>query len=191
VGAAAELSIKSTTSLARFNALEDDSDESESIYKRDASNGLSWDKVEAEIDKSHPRKWTYDGMGRSKWTLRPICGTNTGFFSMRKENRESDLQEYGSGIVLYFQFLKYLGCVFFVLSLLSLPSMFFFYSGNMSHEGSMKGIITALSMGNIGEARTACSTGRYQDIRFGNNNPTLTISLTCANGYLDEIEEFG
>jgi hypothetical protein len=65
--------------------------------------------------------------------------------------------------------------------------MFFFYSGNTEYEGGMKGIITALSMGNIGEARTACNSGKYSDLRINNNNPRLIISLTCANGYLEEI----
>lgn len=106
-----------------------DSDEGTGLYEKDASNGLSSQKMKAKIDRTHPRSTVMENgvPVYKKWS---IFGTHTGYFSYNKSWRKSDMQEYGIGIVLYFQFLKYLGCVFFLLTLLSLPSMYLFYKAN-------------------------------------------------------------
>jgi type IV secretory pathway VirB6-like protein len=41
--------------------------------------------------------------------------------------RKTDLNEYGVGLVLYFQFLKYVGIMMLILTLLSVPNMLVFY----------------------------------------------------------------
>lgn len=46
-----------------------------------------------------------------------------------RETRAKDLEALGVGIVLYFQFLKLLACVFAVQCLLSIPALVFFSAG--------------------------------------------------------------
>lgn len=52
---------------------------------------------------NHPRKITIDQENKkSTYTLYPLCGTNTGWSHCKRDRRESDLKEYGVGLVLYF-----------------------------------------------------------------------------------------
>jgi hypothetical protein len=67
--------------------------------------------------------------------------------------RKNDLAEYGPGIVLYFQILKYLAVVFLLMTILSLPAYFFYWCGNASSTAdftNIKYVLAALSLGNIG-----------------------------------------
>lgn len=91
--------------------------------------------------------------------LFPICGTKTGSLSCLQRDRKSDLSEYGPGIVTYFQSLKYFTWVFLVMTILSIPSMTFYVSGNMAIPNNLKSAITAISLGNIGASLLACNYG--------------------------------
>jgi hypothetical protein len=93
--------------------------------------------------------------------LLPICGTKTGSLSCAKSHRDSDLKQYGPGVVVYFQTLKYIGWMFFWMTFLSLPAMAFYVSGNKSIPSDFKGAITAISLGNIGSSNDACNFGAY------------------------------
>jgi hypothetical protein len=35
------------------------------VFEPDASNGLSWEKVQYEVDRAHPRLFAYDKPGKS------------------------------------------------------------------------------------------------------------------------------
>lgn len=120
----------------------------------------------------------------------PICGTRTGSLSCLSRDRKSDLSQYGSGIVTYFQSLKYLTWVFFVMTILSIPSMTFYVSGNLEIPSNLKSAITAVSLGNIGASLLACNSGTYQ-YQADLQDYKATISLQCSYGTLDGIREFG
>jgi hypothetical protein len=100
------------------------------VYEADAANGLSWEKVVHEIDINHPRRIDYRYDGTDSYEKWPICLTSFGWFSPDPEIRRTVMGEYGVGTVLYFQFVKHMTCVFLMLSILSLPSMLIYYSGN-------------------------------------------------------------
>jgi len=89
------------------------------------------------------------------------------------------MAQYGPGVVLYFQFLKYIGCLYMVLCVLSIPALMVYYSGNTAYRFDFKGLIVKTSLGNIGVARPACNTG------------DSVIYLQCANGYFDKLTNFG
>ena len=97
---------------------------------------------------------------KTLFTKHPICGTSTGFHLCCKKSRESDLKKYGSGITLYFQFLKHMTAVFFIMSLLSIPAYIFYLSGNAVGKEldpkNIKNALTAISLGNIGQSGFAC-----------------------------------
>ena len=82
--------------------------------------------------------------------------------------------------------------VFLILFILGLPSCFLFYSGNTAFDGNFKGLITAVSLGNIGDGRPACSTGEVDlDDDPEPRDPKINIYLQCNNGYLDSLDFFG
>ncbi len=56
--------------------------------------------------------------------------TVTGWVWCTKGMRQSDFTPYGVGVTLYFQFLKFLCSMFFILTVLNIPAYIFFYSGN-------------------------------------------------------------
>ena len=76
--------------------------------------------------------------------------------------RKTDLAPYGVGIVLYFQFLKHLILCFFLMSLLSVPAYIFYFSGNASGQkldvSNVKNLMTAFSLGNIGQCKATTTT---------------------------------
>ena len=101
-----------------------------------------------ERDQNHPRK--RDEFGELK--SMPVCGTKTGAHNcFSRQARESDLSEYGVGIVVYFQFLKYMACVFLILGILSVPTMIFSFYGTKP-DGSFTSIASSISIGNLGQA---------------------------------------
>jgi len=146
---------------AKYGGDDEDSDEKKEVYDSNASNGLSKDQLIAFINRNHPRiKENKDGSGM-KYAKRPIWGTKTGTHSFRAKSRESDLKMYGTGIVVYFQFLKYMACVFILMTVLSIPSLIFFFSGNKSSDYSFKSLVSQFSVGNIGATNLACNSGAY------------------------------
>ncbi len=91
--------------------------------------------------------------GKSKFVKHPIVDTKTGWHWFTKATRASDFTTYGVGITLYFQFLKFLATIFFVMSIVSIPAYIFFSSGNSSTQetsADLKTQLASLSLGNIG-----------------------------------------
>ncbi|CDW82912.1 UNKNOWN [Stylonychia lemnae] len=107
------------------------------------------------INKRHPRRKLKNGQRVPlKW-----CGSKTGWHCCGCKH--SDLGEMGVGVTVYFKMLKFLMILFLWFFLLSLPSFLFYYSGNQisTEKLTLKHIITAFSLGNIGQASNACNYG--------------------------------
>ena len=65
-----------------------------------------------------------------------ICGAKIGCYCCRKKDRESEFAHYGPGVVIYFQFLKYMMWVSLIMSLLAIPKFILYYSGSViSNQG--------------------------------------------------------
>lgn len=93
------------------------------------------------LDKTHPRVVIRDKKskkiqfinytaGKPKFVKHPICDTKTGWAWCTKEVRSSEFTNYGVGVTLYFQFLKFLSTAFAILTILSLPAFIFYKSGS-------------------------------------------------------------
>jgi len=78
---------------------EQDSDQERDLnYGNDAKNGLSYFKMLAEIDRTHPRTNV-----EKKLSKMSVCGSRTGWFHCCwKAARRSDFDPFGPGIVVYF-----------------------------------------------------------------------------------------
>ena len=62
------------------------------------------------------------------------------------------MSDVGSAVSLYFKMLKYMALVFLVFSVLSLPTYYFYLSGNQENIllSDIKTVLSYLSLGNIG-----------------------------------------
>ena len=120
--------------------------------------------MEYNLNKKHPRVLNRDpNTKKVTYSLHPCCGTKTGIYLCCKSQRKTDLSAYGVGMALYFQFLKHMIYTFFLLSVLSIPSYIFFYSGNSSGLAAMdniKNALMAFSLGNIGQSAYACNSAQ-------------------------------
>ena len=56
-------------------------------------------------------------------------------------------------MVLYFMFLKYMTLLFLFMSILSIPSLIFYWKGNVVEYSNLKYGIAAFSIGNLGESK--------------------------------------
>ena len=141
------------------------------------------------IDDKHPRmKTTIDGKIVSK--PRPVCRTKTGFHNCcNRQKRKSDLEEYGVGSVLYFQFLKYMAMLFGFMVLLSIPSMLFFYSGSSLGGTNIQAIIRATSLGNLGSSKPVCNREAF--ILNSDGNYEADLSLSCPFGVMEYVRILG
>ena len=70
-----------------------------------------------------------------------------------------------------------MACLYFVMTLISVPAMVFYWSGNPAHDLSISAIVPALSLGNIGQSETACASGTF-DPATG----SVEITLNCPFG---------
>lgn len=83
------------------------------------------------------------------------CYTKTGWHCICRRFRKTDISNLGEGIVLYFMMLKYLICLFFFISILSIPALFFYYNGDAIDSRPYLNVgiaLSAFSMGNLGES---------------------------------------
>lgn len=115
----------------------------------------------------------------------PVVETKTGWVWFTSTIRKSEFTNYGVGVTLYFQFLKFLSMMFLMLTILSVPAYIFYFSGTQSDDGSgdMKSFLGKLSLGNIGQSSYACNSATA----LGSEK----FNLYCAYGTLSTIVEFG
>jgi hypothetical protein len=107
----------------------------------DASNGLSYTRMNTNRDKSHPREMILDsGARKVLFKKHRICfGTKTGLLHCATSRRASDLSRYGLGIVLYFQMIKFVGLMMFIFSAISMWSFMVFSSAGGDHNDELTG----------------------------------------------------
>ena len=115
------------------------------------------------MDYEHPRIQTPNPETKlDEYKSMPCCKTKTGWHGLcRQESRRSDFDDYGVGSVLYFQFLKYMGCQFLIMFILGIPSMLFFYYGTELSETGFRSVVQSVSLGNLGTASNTCGKGEY------------------------------
>ena len=125
----------------------------------------------------HPRKKLDDGLFKPF----PLCGTPTGRLTNTSDKDDDELyfeEVMGVGMVVYFRLLKYLVCMFFVFTLLSIPSLIMYQAGNQQAEGGdMKAVFSRYSLGNLGGSVKACADG---DVNGAEEDEVQT--LLCQYG---------
>ena len=95
--------------------------------------------------------------------------------------------------MLYFQFLKCMGCLFLLMGILAIPAMLFFFYGTELADSSFTKVVAAASLGNLGSSDPVCQDARYDlsSATADTANPRVSISLSCPFGELWAIKQFG
>ena len=95
--------------------------------------------------------------------------------------------------MLYFQFLKCMGCLFLLMGILAIPAMLFFFYGTELADSSFTKVVAAASLGNLGSSDPVCQDARYDlsSATADTENPRVSISLSCPFGELWAIKQFG
>ena len=73
-----------------------------------------------------------------------------------------------------------------IMTLISIPSMLFYFSGNPADGLSTSEVIQSLMLGNIGQSEVACASGIYEP-----STSLVEITVVCPFGLLDEVTSFG
>ena len=113
----------------QFVNLEEDSDEGGNWFANDAANELSHEKMCYVRNAQHPRTVKLDHTTEEKKYVEHSCFSTMGWSHCTKNMRKTEYARYGAGIVLYFQFLKYICLMLFLFSVLSIPSYIMFSTG--------------------------------------------------------------
>ena len=109
--------------LNRDSRWDKDSDDADpNVYTVNEDTMLSWDKVTYERNLAHPRTYNLNpDTGNWEYKKWPIIESETGCLSCKSETHKSDFVQYGTGVVLFFQFTKFMTFIFFFLVLMSIP----------------------------------------------------------------------
>lgn len=113
----------------------------------DLVKGLSYTKMTNEINHRELRAFNKAGVVDSLG----ICSSNTGCHSTSKKYRRGDLDGLGPGPALYFKMLKYLGLLFAIFTIVSIPCLMIYGSGYSyeDHEIFIQKWLAGTSLGNL------------------------------------------
>lgn len=111
----------------------------------------------------------------------PVFGTSTGWHSIFKKVRKSQIEDLGEGTNLYFKFLKYFMFLFICCGIISIPQILINNRGVEYSDVTnfVKSYFGAASIGNIGP---------YQEVNCKSSlippsmNDATYIPLTCSKG---------
>jgi len=83
------------------------------------------------------------------------------------------------GVSIYFKQLKSLICLFFIFSLISVPSfILYYYGGDTTTVKDSKTLFSTFTLGNIGQTERVCSQSTYENAH---------VKLFCGYGVIDEL----
>ena len=98
--------------------------------------------------------------------------------------RKTDINDYGVGMVLYFQFMKYIGVIMLICSIIALPSIMINYYSHEPLSSSYNHQLAQLSIGNLGETHQVST-----QLDFSSEGPLL--ELNCHIGIIRGVDSIG
>ena len=144
-----------------FDVLEDRSGERKgrgevSEWAKDATNSkgvcfLSHQKMEFEKNMRHPRK-NIEG----KYEPFTACD-NTGHLGFWTESSATFAEEMGPGISIYFKMNKFLGCMFFLFTLMSIPTYIICAQNQSNFTEIKEDPFVLFGVGHLGIEQTVCA----------------------------------
>mmetsp|Transcript_26165 Transcript_26165/g.29977 ORF Transcript_26165/g.29977 Transcript_26165/m.29977 type:complete len:1296 (-) Transcript_26165:170-4057(-) len=160
----------------------------------DMKNGISFKKLIDTINRTHPRR-VFKHHGKVRMAPYPVCKTQTGWHGGSAEGTRSAFEEMGTGIVLYFKFIKFLISLFACLMILSAPSVYFYLSAGKITAGedsevSYKDVLSSTTLGNLGAEENVCRYGTLPaagTTADGDND----LYVVCNYGKIAALSKFG
>ena len=142
------------------------------MYKFDEEK-VSLIKLQSHINVKHPRR--QNGEKHSVFDeIGALPCLNSCFSKVPRIIKEGDKtfkkdtilvtelsESLGLGSTLFLQYTKSLAWLFFFLSILNIPTMVFFYTGQEAETEDLEDFFAKLTLGNIGEDQSICSTYLY------------------------------
>lgn len=122
-------------------------------FLKDASNGLSYQKMKHVYEKRHPLM-VDPKSGKKKHY--PCCATRMGWHCCLKKWRKSDVRDLGVGVSVYFKMLKFFMALFLFFSVLAIPEcILYFFANEQGIESyrTLNDFLSAFTLGNIGECK--------------------------------------
>jgi len=112
-----------------------------------------------KVGKNHPHNSKGEKYGYKEIMSEVDVGSHGCFSTSNK----SHLDSYGSGISLYFRFVKFLTMVFLVLSVITLPSMSLNIMAHHNRGGSssMSDLLFASTLGSLSYLNKPCQLAYY------------------------------
>jgi hypothetical protein len=108
-------------------------------FKNGRYKNLSYDRMMAQVDLDHPRR-VVDGKSEKI----PLCSKTGNFWLKANDIVQSDMEEIGIGVALYFKLLKFI-IGFFIFAAILEIYLFYTYSDGKVGDSSL----TYLSLGNL------------------------------------------
>jgi hypothetical protein len=112
--------------------------------------------------------------------------------SGKEDESPPKIYDYGIGIVLYFRWLKFLVCVFFCMSMISAPALYFFYAGTTFDLEKMQSLsrLGAFTLGSIGEASPICYDRTiYTSMAFLSGGETSSRRVLSSSSCVDKAAQ--
>ena len=136
--------------LSKFGRVEDEDlsgwNKQDPHFDPKSRTNISYLKMKNEINYREARTKNKEG----KLVPISICGSTVGCHCSQRRWRKSDIDELGPGVGLYFKMLKFLTYLFFVFSILSIPSLFIFMSGEGFINSKLHPVMYWLSSTTLG-----------------------------------------
>lgn len=130
-------------------------------------------QVKAEKHLWHPRQLMEDGTMKRFNVFKADTGRHAMCFG---SSTPGDFTQFGTGLVLYFKFLKFMMTLFFVFCILGFPSLVFYALGGKLNSVEVTGIdsLQLTTIGNLGDSDIFCE--EYFDLD--------DVHLECPEGAL-------
>ena len=152
-------------------------------WEKDGANGLSYTKMINVLNRKHPRIHV-DGTG----VHIPILAS-TGFHAPMKSVRKTKIDFMGTGMTLYFKFIKFMIVCLLIATVLSIPAMVFYAGDSKKSDNENTTIFTVVArttLGNLGSTRPTCVK-----VETLTSSEKSKATLFCEFGTLRQIEMFG
>jgi len=146
---------------------------------------IDYEKMKKQVANLHAHKKEGESYSYKDVLFKFKIGQHKLFSS----STNSDLDQFGVGIALYFKFLKHLIRFFFVFLLLSIPAYVFYIAAYSQYYVSTSSAtylnaLTSTTLGSIGLGSKTCSLGRHPD--YGTADQSK-LHLSCIKGNIADV----
>lgn len=142
-------------------------------------------KLNDEVEMLHPRR-----VQDNKIEKYPVCETHTGQYTCTKSNNNSELEDFGIGVITYFKTLKSYCIIFFILTIINIP-LYVIYTQRHTNKkvDNYMDLFFKTTIGNVASKLYNCNS--YPLSQIMNQNDTTRINLNCSTTIINSLDMVG